>query len=165
MDVVTESLTLIDTLNPPKVHSIGQNRFLEKVVPMLANFAHYENDKGETVFGKQAVQECYVVLSHRSLPLFRTLEFVGSCSFNVWMAASSALSVIVYERLGMVAPFYMVAAFSGLWALVIVTFFCLRLRGLPFRQSFAISEHALLMQLQRSKADGLTLNELELPRT
>lgn len=117
------------------------------------------------VFNKQAVQECYVVLSHRSLPLFRTLEFVGSCSFNVWMAASSALSVVVYERLGMVAPFYMVAAFSGLWALVIVTFFCLRLRGLPFRQSFAESEHALLMQLHRSKAGGLTLNELELPRT
>ena len=99
----------------------------------------------------QAVQECYVALSHGSLPLFRTLEFVGSCSFNCWMALASTLSVLVYEEAGMTAPFYLVAAFSGAWSLLVLAYFAARLRG-RVRLSFAAAEEALLLELQRAPA-------------
>ncbi len=95
------------------------------------------------VFNKQAVCESYVVLSHGALSLFRRLEFVGSCAFNLCMSASTLLAVLWYERLGRTAPFYLVAAFSGAWAALLVAYFALRLRG--FRGvSWAEAEHALL---------------------
>lgn len=102
------------------------------------------------VFNKQAVQESYVVLSHGSLPLYRKLEFVGSISFNVFMAAASVLSVLVYESVSMTAPFYIVAAVSGLWAVVVVVFFAVRLRG-HFGESFVAAERALLEDLNRRR--------------
>jgi hypothetical protein len=102
------------------------------------------------VFGKQAVQECYVVLSHESLRLFRQLEFVGSCSFNLWMSASSFVSVFAYERVSMTAPFYAVAVLTGLWALVVATCFGIRLRG-RCSLSFVAAERELLLVLQTAR--------------
>lgn len=105
------------------------------------------------VFNKQAVQECYVALSHRSLRLFRKLEFVGSCAFNLFMAASTTIAVVVYEKVSMTAPFYMVAAFSGAWAAVVVGYWCVRLRGrIASTESFAEAEDALLEKLKRRRA-------------
>jgi len=105
------------------------------------------------VFNKQAVQECYVALSHRSLALFRKLEFVGSCAFNLFMAASTTLAVVIYERVSMTAPFYMVAAVSGCWAAVVVGYWCVRLRGrIASAESFAAAEDALLERLRRRRA-------------
>lgn len=99
------------------------------------------------VFGKQAVQECYVVLSHESLPLFRRLEFVGSCSFNVWMSASSFLSVFAYEHVGMTSPFYAVAVITGFWSLVLAAYFGIRLQG-RYEKSFQAAEQELLLILE-----------------
>ena len=99
------------------------------------------------VFNKQAVQETYVVLSHGSLPLFRVLEFGGSVSFNLAMASSSIASVLAYEHLSPTAPFLIVAAVSTAWALVVVVYFGLRLRG-RVADGFATAEKALLLERQ-----------------
>ena len=95
------------------------------------------------VFNKQAVTESYVVLSHGALPLFRRLEFVGSCTFNICMSASTLLAVLWYERLGPTAPFVIVAVVSGLWAALLVIYFGFRLRGLG-GSSWSEAEHMLL---------------------
>ena len=106
------------------------------------------------VFNKQAVQECYVVLSHESLRLFRQLEFVGSCSFNLWMSASSFFSVLAYERIGMTSPFYAVAVTTGLWAIAVAVYFGGRLRG-HCGVSFAVAEGELLHVLEVSRRERL----------
>ena len=85
----------------------------------------------------------YVVLSHGALPLFRRLEFVGSCAFNICMSASTLLAVLWYERLGRTAPFVIVAVVSSLWAALIVIYFGLRLSGLG-GSSWSEAEHTLL---------------------
>eukprot|EP01047_Picozoa_sp_COSAG01_P087766 COSAG01_NODE_20341_length_958_cov_10.598865_2_plen_81_part_00 len=51
-----------------------------------------------------------MALAPGSLPLFRQLQFMGGCAFNVLMAAGSLVSVIVYEHLGYAAPFYVRAS-------------------------------------------------------
>jgi hypothetical protein len=95
------------------------------------------------MYRPKAVQECYVILSHKSLALFRTLEFVGSIAFNVCMAGSAALSVLIYERVGETAPFYAVAACAGVMAAVVFTYFFVRLHG-RLGTSFATAESAIL---------------------
>ena len=95
------------------------------------------------VFTRQAVQECYVVLSHDSLALFRHLEFIGSIAFNGCMAGSAALSVLVYESVGETAPFHAVAAFAGTMSLVVVAYFLARLRG-RLGVSFTTAEKQIL---------------------
>ena len=75
------------------------------------------------VFNKQAVMEAYLILAQDSLTLFRRLEFVGSCCFNCSMALASVVSVILYEEAGRRSAFYIVAAGSGLMALVVFGFF------------------------------------------
>jgi hypothetical protein len=84
------------------------------------------------------------------LDAYAQLEFVGSCAFNVCMAASSVLSVVVYETVSMTAPFYAVAALSGWWAIVVLAYFGVRLRGRTAEESFADSERALLQERLRS---------------
>jgi hypothetical protein len=68
--------------------------------------SYIDDDQCRQVLARQAVQECYVALAPGSLPLFRQLQFMGGCAFNVLMAAGSLVSVIVYEHLGYAAPFY-----------------------------------------------------------
>ena len=112
------------------------------------------------VFNKQAIQESYVILSHGSLPLFRTLEFVGSCSFNVGMALSSLLSVLAYEELGRTTPFYAIAVFSGGWSVVVAVFFGWRRRsiGKGVKEGFAETERALLERLLEARRVRLTVS-------
>ena len=97
------------------------------------------------VFNKQAILECYVSVSHGSLSLFRKIEFVGSMSFNLCMAAASLLAVLAYELISITAPFYFVSALSGVWAVVVVGYFWLRLRG-RMGESFAAAELSLLKE-------------------
>jgi len=100
------------------------------------------------VFNKQALQECFVVLSHGSLSLFRVLEFGGTCSFNLCMSAATVLAVLVYENIGQTTPFIMVSGVSGVWAVIFAAFFIVRLRG-HHGLSWSEAEHMLLMN--RSK--------------
>ena len=95
------------------------------------------------VFNKQAVQECYVVLSHDHLGLFRELEFIGSCAFNLCMAASTLGAVLLYDHAGRTAPFYAVAFFSAGWALVVGAYFGVRLRA-HRSVPWAVAERELL---------------------
>ena len=69
------------------------------------------------------------------------------------MAVSSVLSVIIYEHVGMTAPFYIVAVFSGVWAAVVVMYFLVRLHG-RYSEDFTAAEQALLRQLQRERVYG-----------
>jgi len=94
------------------------------------------------VFLRQAVQESYVVLSHGSLPLFRTLEFLGGLSFNTGIAVTSSLSVMLYERLGRSAPFYIYSGVTAAWSAVMLGFFLHRHRG-HLHLSFAEQEARL----------------------
>ena len=104
------------------------------------------------VFARQSVHEAYVALSHDSLPLFRALEFVGAMHFNICMATSAVLSVLAYERLGMTAPFYVVAGLAGCWALAVLLYFAIRQRG-HLRESFAEAERAALARLRRERGE------------
>ena len=81
------------------------------------------------VLTKQAVQECYLALSHGNLQLYRKLQFLGSCTFNVFMAAGSAISVVIYERMGPTAPFYAAAMLCAIWSLCATLYFLVRYRG------------------------------------
>lgn len=103
------------------------------------------------VFTKQAVQESYVVLSHGSHSLFRKLEFLGSASFNLFMATSSAVNVQFYDRIGRTAPFYLVAAIAGAWSAIVAAYFMQRMRGCG--ETFAAAE-ARLLASKGSKAAG-----------
>ena len=122
-------------------------------IALLLTYIHAALDPAllVDVFNKQAVQECYVILSHESLRLFRRLEFVGSCTFNLFMSASSFVSVIIYERVSMTAPFFSVACLTGLWALLVAVYFGVRLSGSRFRLSFASAEHDLLARLEAKR--------------
>ena len=73
------------------------------------------------------------------------------------MAGSSALSVIVYENVSRLAPFYYTSAFSGAWALCVVVYFTVRLRahlyGLArLGRSFGEAEAAML-RARRQRAE------------
>merc|ERR1712203_675294 len=81
------------------------------------------------VLNKQAVQECYVGLSHGSLRLFRQLQFLGSCTFNLLMASSSMISVVIYEQIGQTAPFLLVAGLCAAWSLCVTAYFLVRYRS------------------------------------
>ena len=94
--------------------------------------------------------ECYVVLRHESLRLFRRLG-LWACTFNLFMSASSFVSVIIYERVSMTAPFFSVACLTGLWALLVAVYFGVRLSGSRFRLSFASAEHDLLARLEAKR--------------
>ena len=137
------------------------------------------------VLTKQAVQECYVGLSHNDLRLFRSeppthlhlpcmrpravvhvlcrrsaqsafrwclfganaeLQFLGSCTFNVCMAAGSITSVLVYERVGVTAPFYLAAGLCGGWSVCVSVYFLRRYRG-RLGLSFVEVEAALLAEM------------------
>ena len=66
-------------------------------------------------------------------------------SFNLCMAAASLLAVLAYELISITAPFYFVSALSGVWAVVVVGYFWLRLRG-RMGESFAAAELSLLKE-------------------
>ena len=91
------------------------------------------------------MQEAYVALSHGSHALFRKLEFLGSCSFNLFMATASLGGVVIYEQLGQTEPFKLVAAISVVWALVVGAYFLTRHRG-RLHLNFAEAEDALLAE-------------------
>ena len=91
-------------------------------------------------YGRRCAQ--YVVLSHGSLPLFRTLEFLGGLSFNTGIAVTSSLSVMLYERLGRSAPFYIYSGVTAAWSAVALSFFLHRHRG-HLHLSFAEQEARL----------------------
>ena len=105
------------------------------------------------VFARQAVAEAYLILSHGHLPLFRKLEFVGHVAYNLSMSGASFVAVLVYEGVGMTAPFYAVAVLAAGWAIIFGAYFALRLRG-RLTASFATAEAALLAARGQSGTGG-----------
>lgn len=94
---------------------------------------------------RQATQECYLGLSHGSLLLYRKLQFLGSATFNVFMAIGSITSVVLYEQLGRTAPFYLTAALCAGWAVCVNGYFLCRYWG-RLGLSFNEVETALLQE-------------------
>ena len=84
-----------------------------------------------------------MALSHGSLPLYRKLQFLGSCTFNVFMSFGSIVSVVIYEQLGYTAPFHLTAGLCAVWSVLVAIYFLVRHRGMLSR-SFEAAETALL---------------------
>eukprot|EP01043_Picozoa_sp_COSAG02_P040286 COSAG02_NODE_3248_length_7097_cov_2.679194_3_plen_92_part_00 len=84
-----------------------------------------------------------MALSHGSLPLYRKLQFLGSCTFNVFMSVGSIVSVVIYEQLGHTAPFHLTAGLCVVWSVVVALYFLVRHRGM-LSQTFQAAEAALL---------------------